>query len=392
MNNKDQIKLAEAAYKLKGSPMFKVLARANELERQGKKIIHFEIGDTDFAPPGHIIEAAVSALRSGETHYVNSLGILPLREAICEATEKELGFKPTIGQVVIAPAKAFIYFLTRCLVNPGEEVIVPDPGFASYYSVFDFIGAKWANIPLLEKNEFRMNPADVRKSITDKTRLIIINSPNNPTGMVMTKEEIMAIGEIAKEKGVYLLTDETYGKMTYDYPHYSPSVIDQCRERTIILNSFSKVYAMAGFRLGWAIMPEAIAEKIGLMIQTVFSAVPPFIQYAGIAALIGDQSQIKAMLAEYKKRRDAIVAGLNSLPGVSCVIPQGAFYAFPNITGTGLTSEEFAEFALENAGLTVLSGTNFGQYGQGYARFSYATSIDNINKAVERLNEALKNK
>lgn len=382
-------KLADAAYKLKGSPMFKVLAKANELEKQGQKIIHFEIGDTDFTPPGHIIEAAVRALRSGETHYVNSMGILPLREAICDSTEKEFGFRPTVDQVVIAPAISFIYFLTRCLVNPGEEVIVPDPGFASYYSAFDFIGAKWANVPLLEKNEFRMNPADVSQSLNEKTRLIIINSPNNPTGAVMTKEEIMAIAEIAREKDIYLLTDETYGKMVYDYPHYSPSVLDKCQERTIILNSFSKVYAMAGFRLGWIVAPKEIAEKIGLMIQTVISAVPPFIQLAGVAALIGDQSQIKAMILEYKKRRDAIVSGLNSLPGISCVVPQGAFYAFPNITGTGMTSEEFAEFALEKAGVTLLPGTNFGEHGKGYVRLSYATSIDNIKQAIENLKKAL---
>jgi aspartate/methionine/tyrosine aminotransferase len=383
------LKLSRAAYTLKGSPMFKLLAKASELEAQGKKIIHFEIGDTDFETPPHIIKATVEALQAGETHYVNSMGILSLRETICEATEKELGFKPSPQQVVITPAISVIYFITRCLVNQGEEVIVPDPGFASYYSAFDFIGVRWVGVPLLEKNEFRMNPDDIRQRITDKTRLIIINSPNNPTGAVMKKEEIEEVAEIAEEKNIYLLTDETYGKMTYNYPHYSPSIQDQCKERIIILNSFSKVYAMAGFRLGWAVAPKEIAEKIGLMIQTVFSAVPPFIQYAGIAALTGDQSQILVMKEEYRKRREVIVDGLNSLPGVSCITPQGAFYAFPNITATGMTSDEFANFALEKAEVALLPGNTFGQHGEGYVRLCYANSKENIKEGLERLNKAL---
>ena len=385
----NNLKFSLAAEKLTGSPMFKLLAKAQELEARGKKILHFEIGDTDFTPPAHIIEAAVSALRAGDTHYVNSSGLPELRDAICDFTAKELGFRPAQAQVVVAPAISVIYFIARGLVNPGEEVLVPDPGFASYLSAFDFIGVRGVGVPLLEKNEFRLNPDDVLSKITDKTRLIIINSPNNPTGAVMKKEEIETVAKIAAEKNIYLLTDETYGKMTYDYPHYSPAVFDGCRRNTIILNSFSKVYAMAGFRLGWAISPPAIAEKMGLMIQTVFSAVPPFIQRAGITAITGDQSQILAMLDTYKKRRDAIVAGLNSLPGIRCVMPQGAFYAFPNITGTGMTSSEFANFALEKAGVALLPGTNFGEHGEGYARLSYATPVENINEAVERLREAL---
>lgn len=390
--NKIEEKFSQQANKLAGNPTFRLLARANEMAEQGKEIIHFEIGDTDFETPKHIIKGAVDALESGKTHYVNSLGIPELRDAICGYIEKELGYRPGREQVVVTPAISVIYFLTRCLANEGDEVLVPDPGFASYYSVFDFIGAKYVGVPLLEKNEFRLNPADVEKRITDKTKLIIINSPNNPTGAVMTKEEIMALGKIARERNIILLSDEVYNKITYNYPHYSASVLDQCRENTVILGSFSKVYAMAGFRLGYAIAPVEIAKKIGLMIQTVFSAVPPFVQFGGVAALMGDQSQIKVMNDEYKKRRDAIVKGLNSLPGVSCVTPQGAFYAFPNITGTGMTSEEFAEFALEKAGVALLPGPNFGAQGKGYVRLSYATSIDNINKAIERLNKALKNR
>ncbi|MFH0820045.1 MAG: pyridoxal phosphate-dependent aminotransferase [bacterium] len=384
-----ELKLSRAAYILKGSPMFRLLARVKELEAKGEKIIHFEIGDPDFATPAHIKQAVVESLEAGETHYPNSMGINELRDTICATTEKEYNFRPTRAQVIVTPAISVIYFVTRCVVNPGEEIIVPDPGFSSYYSAFDFIGVRWVGVPLLEKNEFRMNPADIRARITDKTKLIIINSPQNPTGAVMTKEEIEEVAKIAAEHNLYLLTDETYKKMIYDYPHYSPAVFDGCRERTIILDSFSKAYAMTGFRLGWAIGPEELIDKMGLMVQTIISAVPPFIQKAGVAALLGDQSAISKMMAEYRKRRDLIVEGLNNLPGVSCLKPEGAFYVFPNITATGMTSSEFAEFALEKARVALLPGSTFGQYGEGYVRLCYANSQENIKEGLERLKRAL---
>lgn len=387
-----ELKLSRAAYFLKGSPMFRLLSRVKELEAKGEKIIHFEIGDPDFATPSHIKQAVVESLEAGETHYPNSMGIDELRDTICAVTEKEYNFRPTRAQVIVTPAISVIYFVTRCVVNSGEEIIVPDPGFSSYYSAFDFIGVHWVGVPLLEKNEFRMNPADIKSRITDKTRLIIVNSPQNPTGAVMTKEEIEEVAKIVAEHNLYLLTDETYKKMIYDYPHYSPAVFDSCRERTIILDSFSKAYAMTGFRLGWAIGPEKLIDKMGLMVQTIISAVPPFIQKAGVAALTGDQSVISKMMIEYRKRRDLIVEGLNNLPCITCLKPEGAFYVFPNITATGMTSSEFAEFALEKARIALLPGSTFGQYGEGYVRLCYANSQENIKEGLERLKKALKEK
>src|SRR3989344_4035302 len=383
------MKRSKAAEKLKGSPMFQFLAKAQELERQGRKIYHFEIGDPDFDTPEHVNRAGIEAIEKGETHYVNSLGIRELREAICEETEKTLGFKPDLDQVVIAPAISFIYFVTRCVADPGDEVIVPDPGFSSYYSAFDFIGVKWVSVPLREENEFRMNSKDIEERITPKTKLIIINSPQNPTGAVMTREELEEVGRIAEKHGIYLLTDETYGKMTYEYPHYSPATLDKCRKQTIILNSFSKTYAMTGWRLGWAVAPKELVIKLGLMIQTIISAVPPFIQKAGIAALRGDQSFITKSLKEYQSRRDVMVRILNEMPGVKCFSPKGAFYVFPNITGTGMTSEEFTNFALEKAGVVLLPGTTFGQYGEGYVRLVYANSLANIEEGLTKLKQAL---
>ena len=384
--------LSKAAGKLKGSPMFQFLARAQEIELTGKKLYHFEIGDPDFDTPENIKKAAIDSLNLGETHYVHSSGIRDLREAICNEVQKTRGFRPDIEQVVIAPAKAFIYFLTRCVANPGEEVIVPDPGFSSYYSAFDFIGVKWVGVPVLEKNEFRMNPSDIRSLITDKTRLVVINSPQNPTGAVMTREEIEEVAKICEEKNIYLLTDEAYDKMTYDAKHYSASSLDKCKKNTIILNSFSKSYAMTGWRLGWSVAPEHIAKKLGLMIQTVISAVPPFIQKAGIEALAGDQSFIEKSMKEYRARRDEMVRLLNEMSGVTCLKPEGAFYVFPNITGTGMTSEEFSSFALEKSGVVLLPGNLFGEHGEGYVRLVYASSMEVIKEGLGRLKEALQAK
>jgi len=379
-----------AADKLTGSPMFQFLGRAQEMEKQGKKLYHFEIGDPDFDTPENIKQAAIVSLREGDTHYENSSGISNLREAVAQEVKKTRGFLPTKNQVVIAPAISFIYFLTLCVADPGDEVIVPDPGFSSYYSAFDFIGVKWVGVPLFQKNEFRMAPSDIRKAITKKTKLIIINSPQNPTGAVMTKEEIEEVAKIAEEKNIYLLTDEAYDKMTYDYPHYSAASYDQCKKNTIILNSFSKSYAMTGFRLGYAVAPEEIAIKLGLMIQTVISSVPKFIQKAGIEALTGDQSFIEKSMKEYRKRRDVMVGLLNEMPGVKCLVPEGAFYVFPNITGTGMTSKKFAEFALEKAGVVLLPGDLFGEHGKGYVRLVYASSMQVIQEGLENLKQALK--
>jgi aspartate aminotransferase len=385
--------LSKIAQKIEGRASFKVLDKAKLLERQGEKVIHFEIGDPDFDTPAHIVDAAYQAMKSGQTHYVSSMGILDLRTAAMEATLHSRGFRPDLEQVLIAPGtNILIYLAIKCLVNPGEEVVVCDPGFPTYYSGIDLCGAVLVRVPLLEKNGFRMDPNDVKKAITPKTRLIIINSPHNPTGAVMAPREIDEIYKIAKDSGVYLLSDEIYSRMMYSQAEFrSPSSNDACRHTTIVANGFSKAFAMTGWRLGVAIGPREVIEKMGLFMQTLVSCVPPFIQRAGIAALEGSQSHNLEMMKTYKERRDLLVAGLNRIPGISCLNPEGAFYVFPNITKTGMTSEEFADFMLEKAKGALLPGTAFGMYGQGYARLAYSTSVENIKEGLRRMEEALRN-
>lgn len=367
--------LASAAHHIGGQPMFKLLQKAGELERQGRTIYHFEIGDPGFKTPTPVIQATVDALLQGKTHYTESSGSRELKEAIISYTAENLGFKPTPGQVLVIPANAVIYFLMRCLVNPDEEVLMPDPGFSTYYSAAEFTGAKIVRVPLREENAFRINPKDIRDRITDKTRLLIINSPQNPTGSLLTPAEVEKIALLCKEKDIYLLSDEVYREMIHEKVEYmSPSYLDHCRERTFLLNSFSKSHAMSGFRLGYVIGPEEAMEKMALLMQTIFSCMPPFIQAAGIAALEEDSSKdIKGMMRELRKRRDFLVDALNQLPGVTCLKPGGAFYVFPNIRGTGMTSDAFANLMLEKAGVALLPGTAFGKYGEGYARLCYAT-------------------
>ncbi len=371
--------------------MFKVLHDVQMMEKHGEHIIHFEIGDPDFSTPAHIIKAAAQSLDKSETHYTSSMGLYDLRAVAAETTLRSRGFRPDISQVLVTPgANIIIYLAVECLVNPGEEVIVPDPGFSTYYSVLKLCNAKPVRVPLREENEFRMNPDDILKAITPKTKLIIVNSPNNPTGSVMTKEELDRVYEIAKTHNLFLLSDEIYARMMYDGPtFYSPSIHDGCKERTVITNGFSKAFAMTGWRLGVAIGPSDIIEKMGLLVQTICSCVPPFIQRAGIAAIEGDQKPITHMMETYQKRRDVLVEGLNNIPGIHCLKPHGAFYVFPNITQTGMSSEEFADFALNHAKIALLPGTNFGVYGQGYVRLTYATDLKNILEGIKRLSSAL---
>lgn len=382
---------SRAAGNLAGSPMFKVLARAEEIEKQGERVCHFEIGDPDFKTPSHIIEAAVRALNRGDTHYANSLGITELREAIVDSVAKDLGFKPKTGQVVVAPSISFIYFIARCLVDPGDEIIVSDPGYSSYFSAFDFVGVRTVLVPTYERNGFRLKAADVERVITPRTRLLFINSPQNPTGAMMEKEDLHNIYMLARARNVYILTDEVYAKMTYDMPHYSISIEDACDERVILLSGFSKAYAMSGWRLGYAVAPEPVVEKLDLMIQTVISNMPPFIQRGGVAALTGSQQCVEDMMHEYRKRRDLLVDGLNMLPGISCKKPDGAFYAFPNITGTGMSSDAFVERMLEKARVVMLPGTNFGPGGEGYVRLSFSVSEDSIKDGLIRMKTAFTN-
>jgi len=386
-------RLSDAAHRLEGQKMFQILAKAKELERQGKEILHFELGDPDFDTPPNIVQSALESLKKGETHYVPSSGLLELREAAADVTERSRKFRPDIDQLLVCPgANVMIYYAAACAVNPGEEVIVPDPGFASYYSILKYMGIKIVRVPLYEENEFRLAPDDVQKAITDKTRMVIMNSPSNPTGAVMTEDEVKRMYEIAEKYDVYLVSDEIYARMVYkeaNTNHHSPSKFDHCKERTIIINGFSKSYAMTGWRLGVATGPSELISKMGLLLETTTSCVSPFIQRAGIEALKGGQEPIQKMIDEYRKRRDIILEGLNSLPGVSCLKPKGAFYVFPNIKGTGLTSEEYADLMLEKAGVALAPGPIFGEYARGYVRLCYANSISNIDKAIERMRAVL---
>ncbi len=372
--------------------MFKVLSHVLEMERNGRDIVHFEIGDPDFATPSNIVEAGCAALRNGKTHYTDSMGLPAFRETIRDTTLGSRGFRPDMNQVLITPgANIIIYFAVRCLVEPGEEVIVPDPGFPSYYSVLNFCGAVPVRVPLREANAYRMSPADVAERITDKTRLIILNSPHNPTGSVMTPAELNAVFDIAEKADVYLLCDEIYSRMIYEDMgrFYSPTSRDACRVRTILANGFSKAFAMTGWRVGCAIGPAEVIEKMGLLLQTTCSCVPPFVQYAGIEAVCGPQDGPRMMMREYMERRDVLVSGLNRIRGVRCLKPGGAFYVFPNVEDTGLTDTTLAQKALDEAGVAVLPGSNFGTYGAGHVRLCYATSRERIVEGVDRLGHLL---
>ena len=321
------------------------------------------------------------------------MGLLELRQAAISTTLRSRGFSPDLKQILVTPgANIQIYLAIACSVNPGEEVIIPDPSFVSYASIINFIGAKPVRVQIHEKNNFRLDPQDVSAAINDKTRMIIMNSPSNPTGAVMTEKETKAIFELVLQHDLYLLSDEIYARMVYkdsQTAFFSPSKYDLCKSNTIIINGFSKSYSMTGWRLGVVTGPELLIEKMGLLLETTLSCTAPFIQRAGIEALIGSQAPVEGMVAEYQLRRDILVDSLNSLPGFHCRIPEGAFYAFPNIKGTGYSSDELAELLMHKAGVVVSPGTIFGDYGEGYIRLCFANSIENIEKAIVRIRSVL---
>jgi aspartate/methionine/tyrosine aminotransferase len=380
------LEVSKGAQKIYGEAAFEVLAQAQDLERQGKHILHFEIGEPDMETPENIAQAGVHAIREKKTHYVPSIGILELRKAVQNEVEKTRGYRPDLEQVIITPGlKPGIFFSMVAVVNPGDEVIYQDPGYPTYGSVTSFLRAKNVLVPLLEENEFRMNPDDIQERITKKTKLIIVNSPQNPTGSVMTKSELDDIAALAEEYNIYVISDEIYSKMTYETKHYTPTARDEARERTVLLDGFSKYYAMTGWRLGYMVVPHHMAKPLNDFLVSALSCTASFTQWAGVEALTGDQRFIAAMMKRFKAKRDAIVKGLNSIPGMSCLTPRGAFYAFPNIRKTGMTSQECADHLLYNAGVAVLPGTAFGPYGEGYLRFSYATTLNAIDTAIKRI-------
>lgn len=372
---------------------FAVLGKATALERQGKDILHFEIGQPDYQSPEHIGQAAIDAIKSGYTRYVETSGILEFKEAIQDEIEHTRGFRPDLDQILVVPGGNTGIFITLASVlNPGDEVIYPNPSFPTYALSAHYLNAKHVFVHAKEENEFRLSPSDIIDKITDKTKLIVINSPQNPTGAVTKKHELEEIAEIAEEKDIFIFTDEIYSKMLYDETHYSCSVRDEAKERTILLDGMAKAYAMTGWRLGYIVAPKPVIHNMCQFVVSSYSCVPPFIQKAGVAALKGDQSFIKKNMEIFRKRRDTIVNGLNSVPNVSCVTPQGAFYAFPNITKSGMSSLEFADKLLQEAGVACLPGPAFGEYGEGFLRFSYSTSLENITKAVEAMKIFMENR
>lgn len=384
--------ISNNAKNIQGQPMFKVIDKVKLLEAQGRDIVHLEIGDPDFTTPEHIIDAAKKSLDNGETHYGSSWGMPDFIETMRQATERSRGFKPDVNQVLVTPgANIAIYYSIFCLVNPGQEVLVPNPGFPTYLSSIAMCGATPVPYPLHEINGFGMRASDIEPLITDKTRLIIINSPHNPTGAITSQNHLKEIYELAVKYNLYIYSDEIYSRMVYEQgTFFSISSLDKCKERVILSNGFSKSFAMTGWRLGSVIAPDVVAERMMMLLQTTSSCVSAFVQRAGIAAIEGDQIPVDVMMAEYKSRRDLLVNGLNAIPGITCHCPGGAFYAFPNISSFGMTSEEFADAMLEKADVALLPGSNFGSQGEGFVRLVYASSTENINKALERIAIACK--
>ena len=384
------MQLAERMNRLGTETAFEVLARAKQLEAEGRHIVHLEIGEPDFDTPQHIIDAACEALNSGWTHYGPSAGDPELRQVIAEHISESRGMPCEADEIVVVPgAKPIIYWGITAVVNPGDEVIYPNPGFPIYESMINFVGAKPVPIPLREENEFRLNPEELASLVTDKTSMIIINSPQNPTGGVLTKEDLAAIAGVALRHDIMVMSDEPYDHILYEGTHYSIAALEGMKERTILLNSFSKTFAMTGWRLGYGVMNKELTAQIAKLQTNCTSCTTAFIQRAGIAALTGPMGPSEAMVAEFKHRRDVIVDGLNEIPGISCLRPHGAFYVFPNITGTGIDSRALEGKCLEEADVAVLSGTAFGEYGEGYLRMCYANSVENIQVALQRIGELL---
>ncbi len=380
--------LSKGSSRIYGEAAFEILAKAQELEKKGTNILHFEIGEPDMETPLNVVEAGIKAIKDNKTHYVPSIGIPELRKAVQNEIEKTRGYRPDLEQIVITPGlKPGIFFSMLSIVNPGDEVIYQDPSYPTYGSVTSFLGAKGILIPLLEENDFRMNPDDIKKRINNKTKLIVINSPQNPTGSVLTKNEIMEIAEIAEENDIYIISDEIYSKMTYETTHYTPTMRDEAKDRTVLLDGFSKYYAMTGWRLGYMVTPIEMANRLQDFLVSAISCTTSFTQWAGIEALTGDQTFITDMMKRFLTKRDRIVNGLNSISGFNCLSPKGAFYVFPNIKNTEMTSEKCANYLLNKAGVAVLPGTAFGPGGEGYLRFSYANSIGNIDEAIDRIKQ-----
>src|SRR5438552_128325 len=381
-----ELRLAERMSRLGTETAFEVLNKARALERQGKEIIHLEIGEPDFATPPNIVNAGIDALRAGWTHYGPSAGYPELREAIASEVSRTREVQVTPDEVVVVPGgKPIIFFSILALVNDGDEVIYPNPGFPIYESMIRYVGGRAVPIRLREEKDFAFDVDEFAGLINDRTRLIILNSPHNPTGGVLSKRGIEQIAEAIGDRDVFVLSDEIYSRLIFESKHHSILAEPGFKERTILLDGFSKTYAMTGWRMGYGVMRADLAVQIARLMTNSNSCTASFTQMAGIEALRGDQGSVERMREEFRQRAEMFVAGLNRIRGFSCRVPKGAFYAFPNVTGTGRKSKALADALLEETGVASLSGTSFGEFGEGYLRFSVANSIENLAKALERI-------
>jgi aspartate/methionine/tyrosine aminotransferase len=367
---------------------FEVLVRARALEAKGRDIIHLEIGEPDFDTPENVVKAGIDALRQGWTHYGPSSGLPTLREAIANEVGRARGISVAPEEVVVVPGgKPILFFTILALVEDGDEVIYPNPGFPIYQSMIEFVGGVPVPIPLREERDVRLDIDELAAKITPRTRLIILNSPANPTGGVLTEQDIRGIAAAVGDANIMVLSDEIYSRLIFEGSHFSPLSIPDFRQRTVLLDGFSKTYAMTGWRLGYGVMRPDLAAQISRLMTNSNSCTASFTQMAGVAALLGDQASVTRMCAAFRERRDVMVDGLNNVRGFRCLRPKGAFYVFPNIAGMGVTSQDLADRLLEEAGVACLSGTAFGQFGEGYLRFSVANSPENIRKALDRIEE-----
>jgi aspartate aminotransferase len=380
------MQLAEKMSRIGTESAFEVLVRARALEKQGKNIIHLEIGEPDFPTPAHIIEAGKRAMDEGYTKYVPTAGLPEFRERIADYIGRTREIKVDADNVCVVPGgKPIMFFTMMALLEPGDEVIYPDPSFPIYESIIRFLGAKPVPVPLIEDRGFSFDLNVLRDGLSPKTKMVILNSPANPTGGVISKEDLGKIAEMLRNRDVMILSDEIYSRIYYENEPASITAFEGMQEKTIILDGFSKTYSMTGWRLGYGVMPHWLANAVNLLMVNCNSCTAGFTQRAGMAALDGPQDAVTAMVAEFRRRRDAMVKGFNEIPGWKCANPAGAFYAFPNVMGTKMPAKDLANLLLNEAGVACLWGTAFGQYGDGYLRFSYANSLENIQEAIRRI-------
>ena len=385
------MKLASRMERIGTETAFEAAARARALEATGRDVVHLEMGEPDFDTPRNVSEAAARALLDeGATHYTAATGISPLREAIAADVKRWKGIDTTPEQVVVTPgAKPIMFYAMLALIEEGDEVIYPNPGFPIYESMARYVGGHAVAAPLREANDFRMDPEEVASLITPRTKLIVFNSPHNPTGSILTQEDIRRIAELAIEHDVVVLADEIYGRLQYFGEPLSIATVPGMAERTITLDGFSKTFAMTGWRLGYGVLPEWLVPSFSRLVINSVSCTNAFAQAGAVEALAGPQDDAEAMRDEFIARRQLMVDGLTAIPGVSCVMPHGAFYTFPSVTSFGRTSVEIADHLLYDAGVCGLAGTSFGRHGEGYLRFSYANSRENLSSALERIGESL---